>query len=219
MRPSVITRLRDFVPITMLTREQALRVAEMQAMRFRVLTGNRHPMLPTKAIADLPRLQVERISPLPVSGATAWTQGRWLILIRGTEPEGRQRFSLAHEFKHILDDRFMKFGVYDGIPENQRHDFIEQVCDYFAGCLLMPRPMLRRLWSRGMRDVGQLAAEFGVSQPAIQTRLAQIGLATSQPRCGVNALQFGKSAGSSAGSYHRSLHPLWTARALEGVPA
>jgi predicted transcriptional regulator len=222
MKPSVITKLRDFIPITALTREKALRLAEMQATRFRVLTDNRQPLLPTDAIAELPRIQVERMSPLPVSGATAWSNGRWVVLLRGSEPTARQRFSLAHEFKHILDHRFIDV-LYERIPEDQRHAFVEQVCDYFAGCLLMPRPLLRKLWKSGVHDVGQLAAEFGVSQPAIQTRLAQIGLTTPQTRCGVDnadwALPLIRSAGSSSASYNRSAHPLWVDALAEGVPA
>ena len=215
---TVVTRLRDFVPIAPLTRERALRIAEMQATRFRVLTGHCNPYLPSSAIEELPYIQVERISPLPVSGATEWSNGRWLILLRGTEPEGRQRFSLAHEFKHILDHRFIAV-LFERIPSEQRRDFIEQVCDYFAGCLLVPRPMLRKFWKEGMTDVGQLAAEFGVSQPAIHTRLAQIGLGQRTMRCGVGngrwTLPSTTSADSSSASYHRALHQAF---ALEGVP-
>jgi Zn-dependent peptidase ImmA (M78 family) len=222
MTPSVLTKLRDFIPITALTREKAFRLAEMQATRFRVLTNNRQDALPTEAIAELPRLQVERMSPLPVSGATAWSNGRWVILLRASEPEGRQRFSLAHEFKHILDHRFIDV-LYERVPEEQRHDFIEQVCDYFAGCLLVPRTNLVALWRGGVRDVGQLAARFDVSQPAIETRLAQVGLAKANARCGVDnpswTLPAFKSAGSSSASYNRLVHPLWASADARGVPA
>src|SRR4051812_28289255 len=107
MSRSVIASLRDFVPITQLSRAQALRLAELQAARFRVLTNQREPLLPTAAIAELPRPHVVRLSPLPVSGATAWSNGQWQILLRSSEPIGRQRFSLAHELKHILDHRFI----------------------------------------------------------------------------------------------------------------
>jgi Zn-dependent peptidase ImmA (M78 family) len=221
MNRSVIASLRDFVPIKPLTREQALRIAELQATRFRTLTDQRRPLLPTEAIAELPRLQVEHMSPLPVSGATAWSDGRWLILLRGSEPQGRQRFSLSHEFKHILDHRFIDV-LYEGIPETVRHDFIEQVCDYFAGCLLVPRVTLQQLWKSGVTDVGELATRFGVSQPAMQTRLAQTGLSRPHIRCGVNnadwALHLAKSAGSSSASYHRSLHPAWNESLLAGAP-
>jgi hypothetical protein len=221
VKPSVIAKLRDFIPIAALTREQAFRLAEMQATRFRVLTGNYQPALPTEAIAELPRIQVEHMSPLPVSGATAWSNGRWVILLRASEPQARQRFSLAHEFKHILDHRFI--GVlYERIPEAQRDDFIEQVCDFFAGCLLIPRGNLVALWRGGVRDVAQLAARFDVSQPAIQTRLAQVGLSKPNARCGVNNLDWAlpptRSAGSSSASYNRSVHPAWADATLQGVP-
>jgi hypothetical protein len=61
--------------------------------------------VPERIITELPKLHVQRFSPLPVSGATQWTHGRWLVLLN--EPITRQRFSLAHEAKHILDHRFV----------------------------------------------------------------------------------------------------------------
>lgn len=35
------------------------------------------------------------------------------------------------------------------VPAAERAAWVEQVCDYFAGCLLMPRPALKRAWTRG----------------------------------------------------------------------
>jgi len=222
MNPSVLATLRDFVPITALSRQQAFRLAELQAIRFRTLTNHTDPLLPTAAIAELPRLQVDYVSPLPVSGATAWSEGRWMVLLRGSEPQPRQRFSLAHELKHILDHRFIDV-LYTAIPPDQRHDFIEQICDYFAGSLLVPRMTLRRLWHGGVTDVGELANRFGVSQPAIQTRLSQVGVSRPAARCGTYrpdlALHRPKPADSSASSYQRVLHPAWPAVSLEGAPA
>ena len=40
------------------------------------------------------------------SAATQWSHGRWLILLNGAVSRGRQRWSLAHELKHILDHPF-----------------------------------------------------------------------------------------------------------------
>jgi hypothetical protein len=217
----VIASLRDFVPIKPLSREQALRIAELQATRFRVLTRQQGSLLPTEAIADLPRLHVTTLHPLPVSGATAWSDGRWMILLRASESEARQRFTLAHELKHILDHRFAKV-LYQGIPAECRHDFIEQICDYFAGCLLVPRTLLRQFSSQGVTQAAELAARFGVSQPAIRTRLAQIGVSRPQTRCGVNnadwTLRYRRSAGSSSASYQRSLHRHWSEPVPLGVP-
>jgi hypothetical protein len=201
MSPGVVARLRDLVPIRPLTRNEALRIAELQATRFLKLVGVTSGPVPEKVITELPRVQVERMSPFPVSGATHWSNGRWLVILNRAEPITRQRFSLAHELKHILDHRFAG-DLYKGVNEADRHAWIEQVCDYFAGCLLMPRPWVKRAYTSGIQRLPDLAATFGVSQIAIQVRLNQIGLIEPQPRCGrpgkdwaVRAL---KSAGSSA---------------------
>lgn len=183
MSRSVIGSLRDFVPIRPLTRAEALRIAELQATRFLTLSGVTEPPVPERIIADLPRVQIERVRLLPVSGATEWTKGRWLVVLRASEPVTRQRFSLAHEFKHILDDRFVDV-LYRGIPEAERGRFVEQVCDFFAGCLLMPRPWLKRAWaSLRIQRLPDLAEHFGVSEQAMEVRLSQIGLCTPRARC------------------------------------
>lgn len=178
----VITELRDFVPIRPLTRHEAFRIAELQAIRFLAATGINRPPVPEHVISNLPYLQVERFSPLPVSGATEWTAGRWLILLNGAEPVVRQRLSLAHELKHILDHRFIQV-LYQRIPEKERDAFIEQVCDYFAGSLLVPRTWLKNAWANGVQTPTELAARFGVSQAAIRVRLAQVGLGERPARC------------------------------------
>ena len=177
MNRGVVATLRDFVPIRPLTREEAMRIAELQALRFLELVGVTGGPVPERVIADLPRVQVERMSPLPVSGATHWASQRWLIVLNGAEPATRQRFSLAHEFKHILDHRFADV-LYRNIPEAACHEAIEQVCDYFAGCLLIPRPWLKKAWGQRVQSVDALAARFETSQAAMLVRLNQVGLAS-----------------------------------------
>lgn len=190
MTPSIIGALRDFIPIRPLTRSEAMRIAELQAQRFLKLTGITEPSVPERVIAELPRVQVERISPLPVSGATHWASQRWLIILNGAEPLVRQRFSLAHELKHILDHRFVDV-LYSGMPADQRHVMIEQVCDYFAGCLLMPRPWLKWAWGNGIQTLPEIALHFGVSEAAANVRLNQIGLIAPTPRCGNRPNEWG----------------------------
>lgn len=204
MSRGVIAQLRDFVPIRPLSRQEAFRIAELQALRFLELTGHHDGPLPESLITELPKLQVERVSPLPVSGATQWSAGRWLVLLNGSEPLTRQRFSLAHELKHILDHRFIG-DLYQGIPKDERAAWIEQVCDYFAGCLLMPRPALKRAYVSGDQNLASLARRFGVSQAAMQVRLNQTGIAAPQPRCSNTSLTWAIDlVNQTRGRYHRA---------------
>jgi Zn-dependent peptidase ImmA (M78 family) len=38
-----------------------------------------------------------------VPGIARWVEDRWLILLNGGTSRKYRRFTLAHEFKHILD--------------------------------------------------------------------------------------------------------------------
>ncbi len=180
--PRVLTNLRDTVPLRPLRYSEALRLAELQAQKYLALSGVTEPSVPERIITELPYVQVMRMSPFPTSGATHWSRGRWLVVLNGSEPATRQRFSLAHEVKHIIDHRFAEF-IYSAFPENERHDMIERICDYFAGCLLMPRPWVKRIYCSGVQHLPDLAQTFGVSQAAISVRLSQIGLTDPTPRC------------------------------------
>jgi Zn-dependent peptidase ImmA (M78 family) len=179
---SLITSLRDIMPIRPLSFAEALRTAELQASKLLELSGLSEPPFPEAVITGLPRVQVERIIPAPASGASQWSRGRWLILINGAETPGRQRFSLAHEFKHVLDNPFIDV-LYPPSGGLSRHDRAEQVCDYFAGCLLMPRRWLKRSWTTGTQEPRTLARQFDVSKQAIQVRLLQIGMTEPGARC------------------------------------
>ncbi len=182
--PSVIAQLRDVVPRRPLGPEAALRVAELQAVKLLAALGVTEPPVLEEVVAALPRVQVERLSPIPVSGSTHWAKGRWVIVLNGAEPLVRQRFSLAHEFKHVLDNPFIDH-LYPSLPGASAHRRTEQVCDYFAACLLMPRAWVKRRFTSGHQDVRQLATEFDVSMQAMQVRLLQLGLIEPAPRCGV----------------------------------
>jgi len=170
------------MPIRPLTFAESLRLAELQASKFLALAQVTEAAVPETAISKLPRVQVERIIPAPVSGATQWSHGRWLILLNGAEPRGRQRFSLAHEFKHVLDNPFIDV-LYPDSGSMTSAERAEQVCDYFAGCLLMPRLRVKRAWTSGEQTPRTLARQFDVSQAAMRFRLRQIGLVENDARC------------------------------------
>jgi hypothetical protein len=60
---------------------------------------------------------------------------------------------------------------------------IEALADYFAACLLMPKPLIREAWTAGVQDSFELAEIFAVSPAAIEVRLRQLGLSEPRPRC------------------------------------
>jgi Zn-dependent peptidase ImmA (M78 family) len=155
----------------MLSTTEALRYAEVQAGHLLRLSGVDTPPVDEDIMADLPTIQVERVEPSHAQAAAEWSHGRWLVLINRALSRGRQRFSLAHEFKHILDHPLVTV-----IYSSRDECVAEQACDYFAACLLMPRRWLRQSWAEGIRDAHVLARQFGVSPQAVKIRLLQIGL-------------------------------------------
>jgi hypothetical protein len=212
MKPGVIARLRDLVPLRPLTYGEHLRIAELQSIRFLELVGVREAPVPERAITELPRLHVEHMSPFPVSGATHWSSGQWLVALNGSEPRVRQRFSLAHELKHIIDHRFAGL-IFESFAVEDRPMLVEQICDYFAGCLLMPRSWLKSAYGNGVQHLPTLAKRFDVSQAAMQVRLNQIGLTDPTPRCGRPRPDWPIRAIRSAGTnlYQRAASPLFAA--------
>ena len=180
---SVLNQLRELMPDRALTDIEARSVAERQAARFLQLTGISDPHVPGSIIAELPRVDVAVRSGIPVSGSTHWDRGSkvWRIELRAQDAAVRQRFSLAHEFKHALDHPFID-RAYPTIGLFVSRRRAERICDYFAACLLMPRPWVKRAWSSGVQDLDLLAELFGVSTQAMAHRLTDLGLVEST-RC------------------------------------
>jgi Zn-dependent peptidase ImmA (M78 family) len=91
---------------------------------------------------------------------------------------------LAHEHKHLIDYPFENYAYPKsyGLSPTQR---AEQICDYFAACLLMPKMLVRRAWTTGgdNQDPAELAHLFGVSQVAMEIRLQELGLIEAKYRC------------------------------------
>lgn len=133
-----------------LTHGEALRVAELQALRLLKLSNVAAPPVPESVIRDVPKVLVKRIVPWPVSGASDWAKGTWVIVVNGAEPEPRQRFTVAHEFKHIVDYPFIDV-LYPASLGMSTHRRTESTCDYFAGCLLYLVPGSSRPGSAACR--------------------------------------------------------------------
>jgi Zn-dependent peptidase ImmA (M78 family) len=174
-----MAELRAKAPRRPLTPAEAAQVADWQATTLLELAGLAGPPTPSNLISELPRVLVQTDIDLPVSGCTSWQAGRWLILINGSEPYGRQRFSLAHEFKHIVDHRFRDV-LYIDRPGLTAAVQAEQAADYFAACLLMPRAWVKRAWAEGLQRLSELSQLFEVSAPAMARRLDHLGLRPTQ---------------------------------------
>lgn len=182
MARSVLTQLRDLVPLRPLTQGEAMRVAELQANRLLELMNIGEGPTPEGVISGQPHVRVERMAPIPVSGSAHWVRPHWIIVVNGAEPPVRQRFSLAHEYKHILDHGRSEY-LYPRTSLRSHEERVETACDYFAGCLLMPRQWLKRDWGNGIQDLRTLSRRYGVSQMAMRVRLLQIGLVEPARRC------------------------------------
>jgi len=179
---SVLASLRSLVPRRQLQPWEALRIAELQANRLLEDLQIETTAVPEEIISELPRIKVIHRQGLPISGSAHWNGRYWLIALNADEPVGRQRFSLAHEFKHVLDHTTKDF-VYRDRAFQSESDQAERTADYFAACLLMPKKTLRRLWYTGHQDLPALALQLRVSLPALRYRLAYLGLTEAQGRC------------------------------------
>ena len=178
----LLEEVRSATPRRPLLFGEALRVAELQANRLLELRGLVDPGTPSELVTELPFVRVMLRDNLPVSGSAQWIKPHWVILLNLSEPRGRRRFSLMHEFKHVIDHPYIDY-LYSGATIAERERRAELVADHFAGCLLMPKRLVKRLWGQGVQAPGDLAMRFGVSEPAMRFRLTTLGLTERAPRC------------------------------------
>jgi uncharacterized protein DUF955 len=172
----VIAALRALLPARGMTWAEAHSVAERQAIALLRLLHIEEPPVPQFVISSLPGIVVERRTGWPTSGMAVRGRAHWRIVLKADEPRQRQRFSLAHEFKHVLDDPIIE-QLHRHLPADSRQERIERLCNYFAACLLMPRAWIKRDWCAGRQRPGGLARRYYVSHEAMTTRLSELGLA------------------------------------------
>ena len=159
---------------------QALRVAERQATRLARTWEAEHRAIREADITSLTRMTVVR-HPCPdtgvaecPSGVSRYEQGRWIVWLNPNETTSRQRFTLAHELKHIIDNGAAHPTVYKQLTPSE----IEAVCDHFATCLLMSHHAVYHLWGDGLRTPESLAMAFHISVNAMRRRMVALGLPT-----------------------------------------
>jgi hypothetical protein len=180
---SVLATLRALVPPRRLTYTESLRIAELQANRLLEIFRIDGPRVPSELVTKLPRLEVRMEVDLPASGSTHWERGRWIITLNASEPIVRQRFSLMHEFKHILDHTTRQYLYGDVANDDQAAARAERAADQFAGFLLMPKRWIKREWFNNGQRLSIAAQRFDVSPRALAVRLWLLGMAPQVPRC------------------------------------
>jgi Zn-dependent peptidase ImmA (M78 family) len=178
---STLASLRALVPPRQLQFDEALRIAELQANHLLDLSGVVAAPVPTDVITQLPRIRV-KVDTLRTSGESFWSGQEWVICLTADEPPTRQRFTLFHEYKHILD--YGRKGLlYRGDCRYSAAEQAELAAEYFAGCVLMPKRLLKRAWGEGIQRPSALGRLFDTSPRAIEVRLMQLGLSQPRPRC------------------------------------
>lgn len=176
---NLVALLRRRLPGRALRFYEHLMLAEKQATALHELLRQTGP---AADLAWLTRLKKVTVVMQPrwkmegLSGMSTWDDGRWIIGINRGNSHARRRFTLCHEFKHVLDADRDKI-TYAGLDANQR----EAIADWFAASYLMPKAWLRRAWTGGLQDPDALAGLFGVSLPAMEKRLRYLGYVDSEP--------------------------------------
>jgi Zn-dependent peptidase ImmA (M78 family) len=183
-QPSVLASLRALLPKRRLHLYEALRIAELQANRLLELSSVRDVPVPIEVVIELPRIHIDYEVDMPASGSSDWDARHktWVITLNALEPETRQRLSILHEYKHIIDH-----GSAGLVPDPHPRTYYglsqeEFLAEYFAGCVLMPKRILKRAWGDGIQHITDLAEIFDVSERAMQVRLRQVGLLTATDR-------------------------------------
>jgi len=171
-----IAELRTFCPRRRMPAWEARTLAERQAHRLQALMGVSEPPFPEQAIEYLPRVEVRYVGSRRLAGALKWTGRHWCIAVNRDDTWGRQRFSMAHELKHLVDHPFREL-IYRDARFATAQVQAERSADYFAACLLMPKAWVKRaFYDEGVRDERLLGRRFQVSTAAMRVRLDQLGL-------------------------------------------
>lgn len=165
---TMVRRLRAMLPDRPLDRDEAYTLAERQAMTLLAVWGIDRAPVPVEVIEQFSAVTVRWLHGAPVAGASFWSGLCWVIVVDTDQCPGHQRVTVAHEFKHVIDHRPAGRYVDD--------DLAEAVAEFFARCVLMPRPWLKAAIGRGHRDERELRRIFGVAPATLSERLDELGL-------------------------------------------
>lgn len=198
--------------------QQGERVADDERRRLGL---GRAPIADMADVLDSQGVRAVRIAlPMDISGLTI-TNGTVapFVAVNSTHSAMRQRFSLAHEFCHVLLDRSLHGRVSRAA---ERDDLLEVRCNAFSAAFLMPEDGVRdaveslgkgqssrmaaevfdesesvraerrtepRSQDLQLYDVLRLATRFGVSGPAMLFRLRNLRLLTENELASLRELE------------------------------
>jgi len=156
---------------------------DIQALAAGVLRRNgvRMPPVDVQRIARDEGLDFSFVALERTSGAYFRDRdGHGHVVISSTNSRVRQRFTIAHELAHHLMDE-PAVSTAPLLPAGYRGRDRHWAHEYFAGCLLMPRPWVANVFrARGIAlSSDELAAEiarrFDVSRAAALVRMRELG--------------------------------------------
>lgn len=161
---------------------------QIQAHAWSLLQEAGVSALPVRPLEIAQHLQIHvEAKPASIAGASGWLirSGDDYAIVYAThiDSPGFQNFSIAHELGHYSLPGHPEHIFLSGDQHASRAGFnsadaFEQEADYFAACLLMPKPLCTPLIHRnidGMEAVRALANSCQTSLVASALRYAEIG--------------------------------------------
>lgn len=91
-----------------------------------------------------------------------YSDGIWVINYNKTHAEERQRFTIAHEFGHIV----LEHSHLDGSTSQPVHDCQEKEANTFARELLIPTPDLKKFVGDKNKTLEDISMRYAVSKEA-----------------------------------------------------
>lgn len=176
----IISRLRELAPTGPVSFRRELKIAEQQAALLLEISAISTPPVPEQIVMNLPHVVVDEVETLADSSKIMFEEGIWRVLLDGSDPLVWRRWTIMHDFKHILDHP-QAGAVRHQVAADHGTRRAEDIADAFAAYVYMPEPLVRQEWS-GTHQVGFLARVFEVSLDDMQRRLQQLGLTSRRGR-------------------------------------
>lgn len=152
--------------------------AKQQASVFLKLVQVHEPPVPIEQLAletGLVRHIINDPTQVPLGKSTLKANGDWIVTLNTARAQDQRSFITAHEVKHILDYQFVDV-LYPPVAVSPTTRRREDMANYFALCLIMPRSWLEMYARQGICDPDELARAFDTSWELMKFRLATLGL-------------------------------------------